>query len=104
MSSSRTDDLSADNPKRLPLFLVLSLISAMACAVEVPPPGGPVDKTPPRVLGTSPVRDSAGVAPDAPITFHFSEKMTKKGIGRFLQFEPEASVSRERWGRPEAER
>ena len=46
-----------------------------ACAVIEPPPGGPEDKTPPRVVSVFPRADSAGVARDVRPAIVFSEKI-----------------------------
>ena len=39
----------------------------------MPPPGGPLDKTPPRVIDTVPADDSVRVGLDTPIRIRFSE-------------------------------
>lgn len=43
------------------------------CAHQVPPTGGPVDKTPPRIIQTSPAPDSVNVPLNAAVEFTFSE-------------------------------
>jgi hypothetical protein len=42
------------------------------------PPGGPQDKTPPRVISTFPSGDSTGVSADIEIELTFSDRMEKK--------------------------
>jgi len=73
---------------------------ALACAVSVPPPGGPEDSKPPRVTATSPAPDSAGVAPESAIEITFSEGMTRERVERLLTFSPEIRIGRVKWDGP----
>ncbi|MDH3196869.1 MAG: Ig-like domain-containing protein [Candidatus Krumholzibacteria bacterium] len=73
---------------------------ALACAVSVPPPGGPEDRTPPRVTASSPAADSAGVSPESVIEITFSEGMTRERVERLLSFSPEVPVGRVTWDGP----
>ncbi len=75
----------------------LVLAQVLACAVSVPPSGGPQDKTPPKVEATVPARDSAGVAADSPILITFSEDMSRGRIERLLQFAPPVVIEESRW-------
>ena len=59
------------------------------CARQAPPPGGPPDRTPPRVLWTVPVPDTVGVARDTPIRIGFSEAMDRRSVERALFISPE---------------
>lgn len=63
--------------KRAIILLVLSLVFFF-CAKKGMPPGGPEDRTPPRVISTFPPADSSQVGPDVEIEIAFSEKMEKK--------------------------
>ena len=63
--------------KRAIILLVLSLVFCF-CAKKGMPPGGPEDKTPPRVISTFPSADSTQVGPNVEIEVAFSEKMEKK--------------------------
>lgn len=70
---------------------------ALACAVDEPPPGGPEDKDPPRVLTTVPAADSAGVSPDADIVLEFSEDMTRTGFPGAIEVFPEVKFKKVKW-------
>ena len=48
----------------------------------MPPPGGPLDKTPPRVIDTVPADDSVRVGLDTPIRIRFSEAMDRRSVER----------------------
>lgn len=56
-----------------------SALSALACARMGPPPGGPPDKAPPRLVSTSP--ESLGVYPDfkGSVDFQFDETLSEGG-------------------------
>jgi len=79
------------------MWLVLTTAFALACAVSVPPPGGPEDKTAPGILGTTPTADSAGVDPASAIVIEFSEPMDREGISRLVVFSPPVEIDRVRW-------
>lgn len=60
-----------------------------ACAVMEPPPGGPEDKTPPRVLSVFPRDDSAGVSRAVRPSIVFSEKIDEASFkNRVAVFPP----------------
>jgi len=82
---------------RIRLWSILVTALAAACAVEAPPPGGPVDETPPRVLSTLPTSDSAGVDPSSEIGITFSEDMTRTGVERQIQLQPPIEIGKVRW-------
>lgn len=68
----------------LPCLLLL----AAACAVQKPPSGGPADKTPPRLVGTSPVPDSTGVGRDEPVRLVFSERIDGESFKSLVRVYP----------------
>ena len=76
------------------LTIVCSLV---ACAIQEPPSGGPVDEKPPRIESTFPAAGSAGVAPDTEIRLGFDESMTRTRMERFLTSYPRFTVGRTRW-------
>lgn len=63
----------------------------MACARQMPPPGGPLDKTPPRVIDTVPADDSVRVGLDTPIRIRFSEAMDRRSVERALFISPQGA-------------
>lgn len=69
----------------------------IACAVSVPPSGGPEDRTAPEVTATIPAGDSAGVAPDTEIRIAFNEGMTRRSFERYIEFSPHVPVARVDW-------
>ncbi len=56
-------------------FLAVCAGICVACAVVEPPPGGPEDKVPPRIVSISPKPESAGIPPDTGVEIRFSEKL-----------------------------
>jgi hypothetical protein len=64
---------------RIVVALALSLI-APACAKSVFPPGGPIDKAPPRVVATTPADSSVSVPVDGGVEFLFSESMDHASV------------------------
>lgn len=77
------------------VFMVL--IAAISCAIPVPPPGGPEDKTPPEVVETVPADSSVGISPDSDIRITFSEKMTRARLERQVAFYPNVIVKKAKW-------
>jgi hypothetical protein len=69
----------------------------ISCAIPVPPPGGPEDKTPPEVVETVPADSSAGISPDSDIRIAFSEKMTRARLERQVTFYPNVIVKKAKW-------
>jgi len=67
------------------LALVIFLV---ACASEAPPPGGPEDKTPPRVVATFPQPDTVNVAKDVTVRIEFSEYLTGSSVAPSIFISP----------------
>ncbi len=74
---------------RLAFYLFFSFL--IACARQMPPPGGPLDKTPPRVVDTVPADDSVRVGLDTPIRIRFSEAMDRRSVERALFISPQGA-------------
>ncbi len=74
----------------LTFYLFLFFIF-FACARQMPPPGGPLDKTPPRVIDTVPADDSVRVGLDTPIRIRFSEAMDRRSVERALFISPQSA-------------
>ena len=77
--------------KIFPLFrncVVAVACIAMACAHEVPPTGGPDDKTPPSVLWTWPLGGSTKVPVKSAITFNFSKWINPLNVDKCLAVFP----------------
>lgn len=79
------------------LWIALLVAIELACAISVPPSGGPEDKTPPKVVGTNPKPDSSGVAANARISITFSEDMTRARLERLVTFSPDVEIGRVEW-------
>ncbi len=75
----------------LHLTFYLFFCFLIACARQMPPPGGPLDKTPPRVIDTVPADDSVRVGLDTPIRIRFSEGMDRRSVERALFISPQGS-------------
>ena len=59
-------------------IIIVFLVFCFGCANQGFPPGGPVDKTPPAIIETTPMPNSTGVPLDTEIVFTFSEPVEKK--------------------------
>ena len=79
----------ASHVSRLTFYLFFCFL--IACARQMPPPGGPLDKTPPRVIDTVPSDDSVRVGLDTPIRIRFSEAMDRRSVERALFVSPQGS-------------
>ncbi|MCZ6632114.1 MAG: Ig-like domain-containing protein [bacterium] len=77
---------------------IAALLLFCACASQGPPPGGPLDPTPPRVVWTSPLADSVGVETDKTIRIRFDETMDRRSVERAIFISPRpASEPRYHW-------
>ena len=80
------------------LSLTICLLFFGTCARQMPPPGGPPDEIPPRVIATVPADDSVRVALDTSIRIRFSEPMDRKSVERAVFVSPQGSEEPEfRW-------
>jgi len=66
------------------------LLATLGCAKIGPPPGGPADSTPPKVLLTEPADGATGIHAPFRMAVHFSEKMDKRTVERNLRIFPPA--------------
>lgn len=73
------------------------LVFALACAVSVPPDGGPEDKAPPRIVESIPHSDSTGVDPNSAIRLRFSEPMHEERVERNVTVNPPIEIRRVHW-------
>ncbi len=75
-------------------FLSLAFLSFIwSCARQAAPPGGPEDKTPPRVLKVSPMPDSTRVSRAARLFFTFSENVDRKSFEEAIFVSPSPNLS-----------
>lgn len=71
------------------LFLILAAVALMlSCAKDLPPPGGPEDKTPPIIFTTSPLESEIQVATDSRIEIKFSERLEPKSASKAVFISP----------------
>jgi len=86
------------------LILVIGLVLTVSCAVVEPPPGGPVDLTPPYLVSVFPDSGSTGLGEVSVLRFTFSEKMDRANAFSWLYFFPDQRVRKTKWhGSTEAE-
>ena len=74
----------------------LLLLLLVGCAKVAPPTGGPVDRTPPQVVGHRPVADATAVPLDAAVEIEFSEVMDRERTETGVFTSPEGEL-RFRW-------
>ncbi|HSQ61456.1 MAG TPA: Ig-like domain-containing protein [Acidobacteriota bacterium] len=67
-----------------------AVASLLGCARSLPPPGGPVDATPPSVLATSPADSSLRVPRDGTVELLFSEGMDRASVRDNVRLFPPA--------------
>jgi len=82
--------------KRFPLFFPFLLILIIGCAKSLPPPGGPIDRTPPEIIRSEPPTGSVQVPLDSDVTIEFSERLDQKTVEKSVfitpQPDPEAKI------------
>ena len=98
-TSCKTGCAPGGRRPRFAAWAAITIATAIACAIEVPPPGGPEDTAPPSVLSTVPAADSSGVEPTTEVAIEFSEGMTRTGLERLLSFAPAVEIGSVRWER-----
>lgn len=70
-------------------FILIGLLLFYQCAKQVRPSGGPVDKTPPKIIQVIPAKNSTFVPLDQVIEFHFNEGMNRKSLEKALFITPD---------------
>ena len=70
----------------IPLATVLLILGS--CAEVAPPPGGPVDRSTPQIVGTIPDNGAVNVAALDKIVISFSERIVKPVTGRSVFISP----------------
>ena len=71
------------------LLFTITVLFIYSCASQVPPSGGPLDKTPPIIIKVIPENKSTLVPLDQRIEFEFSEGMTRKGAEKAVFISPD---------------
>ena len=74
--------------KGIPFVLILICLLLSGCAKNLPPPGGPEDKTPPSVVEIYPGQNEVNVDNDSKIKITFSESMNRKAISDDIFISP----------------
>jgi hypothetical protein len=77
--------------------LLACLVLAAACAVVEPPPGGPVDMTPPHLVFMIPDSAATGLGDVTSINLTFSEKMDRTSAVTWLHFFPDQRIRKTKW-------
>jgi hypothetical protein len=83
--------------RRTATVIAAAVLTLLACAVSVPPSGGPEDRTPPRIRFSVPRPDSTGVDVSSPIRLGFSEPMARERVERNVSTAPPIRIRRVRW-------
>ncbi|HUI92177.1 MAG TPA: Ig-like domain-containing protein [Chitinivibrionales bacterium] len=78
------------NTGKLFLFIFISstIIFYLSCAHQIPPSGGPDDKTPPKVLWAAPPAGTVNVPKKSEIVFNFSKWVSPQNIDKCLSVFP----------------
>ena len=75
--------------KSLSLHLLLAIaLLAIGCANPGPPPGGPVDSTPPEIIDAQPLPGSVNVPLDVAVSVTFSEPVKTSNISQAFSLSP----------------
>ncbi|MFH0882676.1 MAG: Ig-like domain-containing protein [bacterium] len=81
----------------LNLLLVIAIVM-VGCANSGPPPGGPVDKTPPEIVDVQPLSGTVNVPEDIAVSVTFSEPVKTSNISQaFSLSPPPPGAVRARW-------
>jgi len=72
----------------LPILSIIPLLVS-GCARQEYPPGGPEDRTPPKILITSPETGTANVTADARIRIEFSEPIDRSTVEKAVFISPQ---------------
>lgn len=79
-------------------LLILLILLLAACARQGAPPGGPVDKMPPRILASWPHPDTTRVALNSRITLQFNEAVDHRSCEESIFITPRpAQPARFKW-------
>lgn len=70
----------------LSLFLALA-VALVGCAGQIPPSGGPVDKTPPSIISSSPHQKQLNFNKDR-VTLQFDKYMSERSVESAIYFPP----------------
>lgn len=86
-------DFAHKRPKAVffKIFILTFLYLLWGCAEIAPPPGGDVDKTKPRIIGTFPENGSVNVPISDEIRINFSERIVKPTAGKAVYISPRPS-------------
>ncbi len=80
------------------LLPILILLLPAACARQGAPPGGPVDRMPPRIMATAPRPDTTRVPLDSRIFLHFNEAVEHRSCEESIFITPQpAEKARFKW-------
>ncbi len=71
------------------LLFTIEVLFIYSCASQVPPSGGPLDKTLPTIINVIPENKATLVPLDQRIEFEFSEGMTRKGSEKAVFISPD---------------
>lgn len=80
--------------------LVASMLVLAGCAEVAPPPGGPPDLVPPRVLAAFPESLATGVDSAATLSLTFSEKVDRRSVREWIVINPYRPISWAKWSGP----
>ena len=88
-------------------MVAAALAASLACASASPPPGGPEDRNPPRVLKVTPDSNAVNVR-DRNVVFQFDETINDRGSGaqeldNFFLVSPSDGAPRVSWHRSRIE-
>ncbi|MBN2001488.1 Ig-like domain-containing protein [candidate division KSB1 bacterium] len=86
-------------PARTRFIFSVWFLLCLSCAKQGFPPGGPEDKTPPRILETNPKSDTTNVSTDTQIEITFSESIERTSCEESIFITPFAQDLRYKWRR-----
>jgi|GEM_PF-1018219 len=78
-------------------------LALAGCAEVAPPPGGPPDLAPPRVLAAYPESLATGVDSSTTFSLTFSEKVDRRSVKEWLFINPYRPISWAKWSGPTLE-
>jgi hypothetical protein len=76
------------NPTHISPFIFLTILAVFGCAKIQAPPGGPQDRTPPKIVATVPITGAVDVDRLAPLRIEFSEPIIKDKLHETIYISP----------------
>ena len=79
-------------PRIILYSLTLLLVLLLACADDMPPPGGEIDKASPYLIGSVPMTGAIDVPSGNTVILYFSEQVARPPVGQTIFISPRPAI------------